>query len=123
MEPSIRSLALAAFLALIASTSSAQAPARVVVTKPTYLFVTPKIQPQALAAVEPGAELELLGEAGDWYQVAYQHPTWGRRVGFLPREAVVVVKPVAPVSERPVSPPAGPGPESSTPVSQPARSG
>jgi hypothetical protein len=51
---------------------------------------------------------ELVGEAGEWYQVAYQHASLGRRVGFLQRDAVVIVKPVAPVIERPAPPVAEP---------------
>ena len=58
---------------------------KIVTTKPTYLYVTPQVQPQALAAVETGAEFKVVRLEGDWYLVEYQHSRWGQRRGYIQR--------------------------------------
>jgi hypothetical protein len=60
-----------------------------VVTKLTYLYVTPQVLPQALATVEAGAELQLVSVEGDWYLVEYQSQRWGRRRGYIQRSATL----------------------------------
>jgi hypothetical protein len=69
----------------------AQAP-HVVVAEAAPIFVRPNppagLQPLRVAAI--GTVLETQGEEAGWYQVAFQDPQFGRRVGYIEKRFVKV---------------------------------
>jgi hypothetical protein len=79
----------AALLAsLLAGIATCQVPTKVVATRWTYVFVTPQIRQEALARIETGVELLVIGTEGEWYLVEYESPRWGRRRGYVSRNDV-----------------------------------
>lgn len=77
------------FLAsMAAQVATSQPPSKVVATRWTYVFVTPQVRHEALARIETGVELSVLGADGEWYLVEYESPRWGRRRGYIHRNDV-----------------------------------
>ena len=81
----IRALTLLLCL-LCASTAAAQSVATVTTNAPIYVEPRESQTPLRVAAV--GTRLRVLAEAGEWIQVEFQDPKYGRRVGYIARRFV-----------------------------------
>jgi hypothetical protein len=69
---------------LAAQTSNAQASLqRASVTTDAPLFVRPDANLTPLRVARAGTVINVLSSEGDWYQVEFQDPQYGRRVGFI----------------------------------------
>jgi hypothetical protein len=87
--PATRATFLLALLAtVVPEPATSQPPLKVVATRWTYIFVTPQIRQDALARIETGVELSVLGTEGEWYLVEYESPRWGQRRGYVNRNDV-----------------------------------
>ena len=118
--PATRAAFLLALLAtMVPGPATGQPPLKVVATRWTYIFVTPQIRQDALARIETGVELSVLGTEGEWYLVEYESPRWGRRRGYINRGDVRPVSEPTKATARstapePLAPP--PRPQASPPV-------
>ena len=95
---------------------------RVVTTTDAPIFVKPDTSRTPLRVAKEGSALLVMSEDGEWYQVEFDDPQWGRRSGFVQKAQVTraqadysAMTPVdVSVKETPASP------ASSTPVADAA---
>jgi len=61
---------------------------RVVTTTDAPIFVRPDTSRTPLRVAKQGSALLVMAEEGDWYQVEFDDPQWGRRTGFVQKAQV-----------------------------------
>lgn len=66
--------------------------ARATVTEPAPIFIQPNAQ-TPLRVAKAGTLLKVLQEEGDWIEVEFQDPQYGRRVGWVERKLVRIERP------------------------------
>jgi uncharacterized protein YraI len=71
---------------LCATSAAAQSVATVITNAP--IFVGPRETATPLRVAAVGTRLRVLAEEGDWIQVEFQDPKYGRRVGYIARRFV-----------------------------------
>ena len=77
------SVAIVLFVGFFA-TSVAQQPARVIVSIPEApIFLRPDNRTQPLRMAKEGSSLVVVKAESGWYQVEFQDPQYGRRIGFV----------------------------------------
>lgn len=74
--------------------ANAEGIARVVVSAtdaPVFVMPDSKMTPLRLA--KEGSVVKVIGEEGEWYQIEFQDPQFGRRVGYIEKQHVSVQMP------------------------------
>lgn len=66
---------------------------RAVVTSNAPIYLKPEVLPVPLRTAAAGSLLEVLDEQGDWAQVQYQDPQYGRRIGWVQAQYLRVERP------------------------------
>ncbi len=124
----VRTSSLVACLAMVvvgwsAPVTAQQRTATVTTTAPIYLRPEATLTPLRTAAV--GTTLRVLEETGDWLQVEFQDPQYGRRIGHVQAKNVRVNRPEQVPMDLSIKPPATAAPRQpvdAEPVSaEPAR--
>jgi uncharacterized protein YraI len=84
-----------AALALIAAplAAAAQSTATVSTNAPIYITKTPAANLAPLRVAAVGTVLRVVGQEGDWLQVQFEDPQWGRRTGWVQKRHVSVSDP------------------------------
>jgi hypothetical protein len=85
-------LALLIVLSFGATPASAQTVTRgtATVTANAPIYIGPAVSPTPLRVAAPGTVLRVMGQEGDWFQVEFNDPQWGPRVGWVQRTYVEV---------------------------------
>ena len=73
---------------VLSQTLQAQEPQAVLVTVAAPVYVQPDSNRTPLRVAQVGSVLRVLGTEGDWYQVEFQDPQYGRRVGYVEKKNV-----------------------------------
>lgn len=120
-------LLAAAVVVVLTPSAFAQAGDTAVAAVNTPVFVAPDAAKTPLRVASAGTSFVVIAEQGDWTQVQFEDPQWGRRVGFVAtkdlrfrRSALqpmdLSVKPGAPASATPQPAPAQPIAPSTRPI-------
>jgi hypothetical protein len=80
---SCRRILLTICLLTFAAPALAQQPTHVTLTEDVPIFVRPDPNRQPLRMGRQGSNVRVLLEEGDWYQIEFEDPQWGRRVGYI----------------------------------------
>lgn len=84
------------------------------------IYVQPRVLPTPLRVASVGTVLRVIGEEGDWYQIEFQDPQLGRRVGYVEKRLVRAPLPAPMDLSVPTAPPVAPKtPPPSPPPVQP----
>lgn len=69
-------------------TATAQNTATVVENAPVYVTNTPSANQTPLRVAAVGTVFKVVGQEGDWFQVEFNDPRWGRRQGWVHKKFV-----------------------------------
>ena len=89
---------LAAFVLLLAMPPQIQSAAdaeQAIVTAAAPIFLLPDTARTPLRTVPVNTPLKIVADEGEWVQVEFRDPEFGRRVGYVQRQFVRLVKPAA----------------------------
>ena len=106
------------FFLLCATPAAAQPIATVTTNAPIYIAPRETQTPLRIAAV--GTRLRVISEEGDWIQVEFQDPQYGRRVGYIERKFVGISDETVEPMDLSVPPAGLPPPPTSTVQPRPA---
>lgn len=98
-------LALASAGVVGAQSVEAQIPSRIVVNEAAPVFVRPDARMTPLRVAKEGSALNAIATDGEWYQVEFQDPQFGRRVGYIEKRHVSVSPVDLSIAELPVPAP------------------
>jgi hypothetical protein len=56
------------------------------------VYIRPEETRTPLRTLPQGTSVQVLEERGDWLRIEFQDPQWGRRVGYVLRKNVQMVK-------------------------------
>jgi hypothetical protein len=106
----MRALVFAIVLSIAAPAAAQPEIARATVTSNAPIYIRPGAQ-VPLRVAKPGTALKVLKEEGEWLEVEFNDPQFGRRVGWVEKKLVQVSRPeLEPmdlsVKEVPAAPPA-----------------
>ncbi len=81
---------LAAFCLLVVPTIALAQQGTATVTPDAPIYIRAEVTPTPLRVAAPGTRLRLLQDSGDWLQVEFGDPQYGRRVGWTQRQFVTL---------------------------------
>ncbi len=81
---------LAAFCFLLVPTIALAQHGTATVTQDAPIYIRAEVTPTPLRVAAPGTRLRLLQDSGDWLQVEFGDPQYGRRVGWTQRQFVTL---------------------------------
>ncbi len=85
-----RSGSLAVFCLLVVPTIALAQQGIATVTADAPIYIRAEVSPTPLRVAAPGTRLRLLHDSGDWLQVEFGDPQYGRRVGWTQRQFVTL---------------------------------